>query len=127
MGSPGDPVRRRRNRAQPGRFRRPVGRFDVLNIKLDKCGGLTEGLAMAAEARRLGLKVMVGNMGGSSMAMAPAFILGQMCDIVDLDGPLFLKQDRRPAVVYADGSIDCPDALWGAPEVAPIDAGAAAG
>ncbi len=95
-----------------------VGRFDVLNIKLDKCGGLTEGLAMAAEARRLGLKVMVGNMGGSSLAMAPAFILGQLCDIIDLDGPLFLKSDRRPAVVYADGLVDCPDALWGAPEVA---------
>lgn len=100
-----------------------VGRFDVLNIKLDKCGGLTEGLAMAAEARRLGLKVMVGNMGGSSLAMAPAFILGQYCDIVDLDGPLFLKSDRRPAVIYSDGLIDCPDALWGSPEVADAAAG----
>ena len=95
-----------------------IGRFDVLNIKLDKCGGLTEGLAMAAEARRLGLKVMVGNMGGSSLAMAPAFILGQSCDIVDLDGPLFLQTDRHPAVVYADGLVDCPDTVWGSPETA---------
>src|SRR6185437_1357120 len=55
-----------------------VGRFDVVNIKLDKCGGLTEGLAMAAEARRHGLGVMVGNMVGTSLAMAPAFVLGQI-------------------------------------------------
>jgi L-alanine-DL-glutamate epimerase-like enolase superfamily enzyme len=92
-----------------------VGRFDVLNIKLDKCGGLTEGLAMATEARRLGLKVMVGNMGGTSLAMAPAFILGQSCDIVDLDGPLFLRSDRTPSVTYKNGLIECPDAIWGAP------------
>ena len=85
------PDRRGRKRAQ---FRRPsrtrTGRFDVVNIKLDKCGGLTEGLAMAREARRLGLKVMVGNMVGTSLAMAPAFVLGQLCDVVDLDGPIFL-------------------------------------
>ena len=100
-----------------------VGRFDVLNIKLDKCGGLTEGLAMAAEARRLGLQVMVGNMGGSSLAMAPAFILGQSCDIVDLDGPLFLKADHRPGAIYSDGLVDCPDMVWGAPAVAERTAG----
>ena len=75
-----------------------VGRFDVVNIKLDKCGGLTEGLLMAAEARRLGLGVMVGNMVGTSLAMAPAFVLGQLCDIVDLDGPTFLAEDRSPSV-----------------------------
>ena len=94
-----------------------IGRFDVLNIKLDKCGGLTEGLAMAADAQRLGLKVMVGNMGGSSLAMAPAFILGQSCHIVDLDGPLFLKSDRVPGATYEDGFVTCPDELWGAPAV----------
>ncbi len=64
-----------------------VGRFDVVNIKLDKCGGLTEGLMMAERARVLGLRVMVGNMVGTSLAMAPAYMLGQQCDIVDLDGP----------------------------------------
>jgi L-alanine-DL-glutamate epimerase-like enolase superfamily enzyme len=90
-----------------------VGRFDVVNIKLDKCGGLTEGLAMAAEARRLGLGVMVGNMVGTSLAMAPAFVLGQLCDIVDLDGPTFLAEDRTPAVVYRKGLIDCPQDVWG--------------
>ena len=90
-----------------------VGRFQVVNIKLDKCGGLTEALMMAAEARRLGLGVMVGNMVGTSLAMAPAFILGQLCDVVDLDGPTFLKEDRTPGVEYRDGQIWCPDEVWG--------------
>ncbi len=95
-----------------------VGRFDVVNIKLDKCGGLTEGLAMAHEARRLGLKLMVGNMMGTSLAMAPAFVLGQLCDVVDLDGPTFLKHDREPAVRYSDGRIWCDEAVWGGPRAA---------
>lgn len=90
-----------------------VGRFNGINIKLDKCGGLTEGLAMAREARRLGLDVMVGNMMGTSLAMAPAFLLGQLCDVVDLDGPIFLAHDREPGVIYADGMITCDEAVWG--------------
>jgi L-alanine-DL-glutamate epimerase-like enolase superfamily enzyme len=90
-----------------------VGRFQVLNIKLDKCGGLTEALLMAQEARRLGLGVMVGNMTGTSLAMAPAFIVGQQCDFVDLDGPVFLAEDRHPSVVYENGTIWCPDDVWG--------------
>ena len=88
-----------------------VGRFDVVNIKLDKCGGLTEGLLMAAEARRLGLGVMVGTMVGTSLATAPAFLLGQSCDLVDLDGPTFLAEDRQPSVQYEHGK------LWAGPEV----------
>jgi len=91
-----------------------VGRFDVVNIKLDKCGGLTEGLAMAYEARRLGLKVMVGNMVGTSLAMAPAFVVGQLCDVVDLDGPIFLAQDRIPGMTYTDGAAWSGDEVWGA-------------
>jgi L-alanine-DL-glutamate epimerase-like enolase superfamily enzyme len=91
-----------------------VGRFDMVNIKLDKCGGLTEGLAMAHEARRLGLQVMVGNMVGTSLAMAPAFVLGQLCDVVDLDGPIFLAQDRTPGMTYADGTAWSGDEVWGA-------------
>lgn len=91
-----------------------VGRFDVVNIKLDKCGGLTEGLAMAHAARGLGLGVMVGNMVGSSLAMAPAFVLGQLCEIVDLDGPIFLAEDREPGMLYADGTAWCADEVWGA-------------
>jgi L-Ala-D/L-Glu epimerase len=94
-----------------------VGRFDVVNIKLDKCGGLTEGLLMAAEARRLGLGVMIGNMVGSSLAMAPAFVLGQGCDIVDLDGPTFLAEDRTPSVVYKDGMITAGPEVWGSGRV----------
>ena len=90
-----------------------AGRFDMINIKLDKCGGLTEALAMVEEARRLGLGLMVGNMIGSSLAMAPAYILGQHCDIVDLDGPTFLARDRSPGVVYRDGHILCGDEVWG--------------
>ncbi|SEH19995.1 L-alanine-DL-glutamate epimerase [Sphingopyxis sp. YR583] len=90
-----------------------VGRFDVVNIKLDKCGGLTEGLAIAKRARELGLGVMVGNMVGSSLAMAPAFIVGQLCDIVDLDGPIFLADDRKPSIEYTDGDAWCGEAIWG--------------
>jgi L-alanine-DL-glutamate epimerase-like enolase superfamily enzyme len=90
-----------------------VGRYDVINIKLDKCGGLTEALALAHAARDLGLSVMVGNMCGTSLAMAPAFVVGQLCDIVDLDGPLLLARDRHVAVSYKDGQIDCPRGLWG--------------
>jgi L-alanine-DL-glutamate epimerase-like enolase superfamily enzyme len=90
-----------------------VGRFDVINIKLDKCGGLTEALLIAGEARRHGLGVMVGNMVGTSLAMAPAFIVGQQCDVVDLDGPTFLREDRSPSVEYCDGKIWCPDEVWG--------------
>jgi L-alanine-DL-glutamate epimerase-like enolase superfamily enzyme len=92
-----------------------VGRFNVVNIKLDKCGGLTEALAMAREARRLGLDVMVGNMLGTSLAMAPSFLVGQLCKVVDLDGPMFLSTDRSISVRYENGLISCPEALWGAP------------
>jgi L-Ala-D/L-Glu epimerase len=90
-----------------------VGRFDVVNIKLDKCGGLTEGLAIARQARALGLDVMVGNMTGTVLAMAPAFLVGQLCNIVDLDGPIFLRNDRSPGAVYEGGTIWCPPEVWG--------------
>ena len=90
-----------------------LGRFDVINIKLDKCGGLTEALLIADEARRQGLGVMVGNMVGTSLAMAPAFIVGQHCDVVDLDGPTFLKEDRKPSCEYRHGTIWCSPEVWG--------------
>ncbi len=92
-----------------------VGRVDIVNIKLDKCGGLTEALALAMEARRLGFDLMVGNMSGSSLAMAAAFVVGQQCDVVDLDGPTFLTRDVVPAATYEDGNIWCPETLWGSP------------
>jgi L-alanine-DL-glutamate epimerase-like enolase superfamily enzyme len=90
-----------------------VGGFDMVNIKLDKCGGLTEALLIAEEARRQGLGVMVGNMVGTSLAMAPAFVVGQHCDVVDLDGPTFLTEDRKPSCEYRDGAIWCSGEVWG--------------
>lgn len=92
------------------------GLFDVVNIKLDKCGGLSEGLAMARRARELGFEVMVGNMIGTSLSCAPAFLLGQLCRVVDLDGPWHLAGDIEPAVSYVDGLLDCPPGLWYAPD-----------
>jgi len=89
------------------------GRYQMINIKLDKCGGLTEGLMIAERARRLGMKVMVGNMAGSSLAAAPSFVLGQLCDVVDLDGPIFLVRDRIPGVRYEDGMVHCDENVWG--------------
>ncbi|MBL8265261.1 dipeptide epimerase [Steroidobacter sp.] len=91
-----------------------VGRFDVINIKLDKCGGLTEGLEMARRARTLGLETMVGNMIGTSLAMAPAFLVGQLCSVVDLDGVALLGTDRPNGVSYADGYVSCSATTWGA-------------
>ena len=93
-----------------------VGRFDVVNIKLDKCGGLTEGLMMAAEARRLGLGVMVGTMVGTSLSTATGFVLGQVADLVDLDGPTLLAADRTPSVTYVDGTLFAGPEVWGTRE-----------
>jgi L-alanine-DL-glutamate epimerase-like enolase superfamily enzyme len=91
------------------------GLFDVINIKLDKCGGLTEALAMIREVRRLGMKPMVGCMQSSSLGIAPAFLAGQFCDYVDLDAALFLTKDREPAFVYAEGVIQPQQSGWGNP------------
>ncbi|WP_235536453.1 MULTISPECIES: dipeptide epimerase [unclassified Sphingomonas] len=88
-------------------------RFDVVNIKLDKCGGLTEALRMIELARKLGIGLMVGNMAGSSLAMAPAFIVGQCCEIVDLDGAWFLSEDDIGSKMYSDGAFDVPSNFWG--------------
>ena len=87
--------------------------FDVINIKLDKCGGLTEALAMERAARAMGKQVMVGNMGGSTLAMAPAFVLAQLCEVVDLDGPYGLADDPLAKDIYSNGEIMIDDAIWG--------------
>ena len=89
-------------------------RYAFVNIKLDKTGGLTEALAMADEARRLGFGIMVGCMLGTSLAMAPAILVAQQAEFVDLDGPLLLATDREPGLTY-DGSLvhPAPAALWG--------------
>ena len=90
------------------------GRYDAVNIKLDKTGGLTEALAMAAAARASGFEIMAGCMVGTSLAMAPATLIGQMADYVDLDGPLLLARDREPGLVYEGSALlPPPPALWG--------------
>ncbi len=91
-----------------------VGRYDAVNIKLDKAGGLTEGLAAVAEAKRHGLKIMAGCMVGTSLAMAPAMLIAQSADFVDLDGPLLLARDREPGLRYEGSLVYPPEpALWG--------------
>ena len=93
---------------------RLVDRYDLVNIKLDKTGGLTEALRMRARARELGFGVMVGCMVGSSLAMAPAVLLAQEADYVDLDGPLLLASDREPSLHYSGSIVSPPErALWG--------------
>ena len=91
-----------------------AGAYDAINIKLDKAGGLTEALAMQQAARAKGFKIMVGCMVATSLAMAPAFLLGQDAEWVDLDGPLLLAKDREPGLLIRDGIIQPPErALWG--------------
>ena len=93
-----------------------IGLYDVVNIKLDKTGGLTEALQMKALARQRGFEVMVGCMVGTSLAMAPAFFLAQDVRYVDLDGPLLLAKDRQPGLHFAGSQVFPPDgALWGGP------------
>lgn len=89
-------------------------RYDAINIKLDKTGGLTEALALAEEGERLGFSLMVGCMLASSLAMAPALLVAQRAQVVDLDGPLLLARDRSPHLTY-DGAVVFPPApeLWG--------------
>ena len=89
-------------------------RYDAVNVKLDKTGGLTEALALCAEAERLGFALFVGCMVGTSLAMAPAMLLTPRARFVDLDGPLLLAQDRAEGLRY-DGSIIHPPQpeLWG--------------
>jgi len=90
------------------------GKYDMVNIKLDKAGGLTEALALRDAARAEGYRVMVGCMVGSSLAMAPAVLVAQGAEIVDLDGPLLLAEDRDPPLYYDDQGVHPPlPALWG--------------
>ena len=91
-----------------------VGRYDMINIKLDKTGGLTEALLLREAAHDAGLAVMVGCMLGTSLAMAPAQLCAQGLDVVDLDGPLLLAEDRESALAFDDARISPPPAaLWG--------------
>ena len=91
-----------------------AGRYDMVNIKLDKTGGLTEALALRAAAEAAGFGVMVGCMVGSSLAMAPAVLLAQGAAVVDLDGPLLLARDRPHGLTYDESGVhpSTPE-LWG--------------
>lgn len=90
------------------------GKYDIVNIKLDKTGGLTEALALHAAARAGGFGIMVGCMVGTSLAMAPAVLLAQDAEFVDLDGPLLLARDREPGLGYDDEGVHPPESgLWG--------------
>ena len=91
-----------------------IGKYDAINIKLDKTGGLTGALALAQVAREKHLKIMVGCMLATSLAMAPAMLVAQFADYVDLDGPLLLKEDRVPGISFAGSLMQPPPpALWG--------------
>jgi L-alanine-DL-glutamate epimerase-like enolase superfamily enzyme len=91
-----------------------TGKYDAVNIKLDKAGGLTEALALAAEAERRGFTIMVGCMVATSLAMAPAMLVAERARLVDLDGPLLLAKDRADGLRYEGSLIYPPEpALWG--------------
>jgi L-Ala-D/L-Glu epimerase len=93
---------------------RLAGRYQGINIKLDKTGGLTEALALAAAAKAQGMGLMVGCMAGTSLSMAPAYVIASLCNWADLDGPLLLAGDRVPAMAYRSGMLDhFSPALWG--------------
>lgn len=90
------------------------GKYRFINIKLDKTGGLTEALALARDAQAEGFELMVGCMAGSSLGMAPAFIVGQLCRVVDLDGPLLAAADVAHPIRYEGSRMFPPDlSLWG--------------
>jgi L-Ala-D/L-Glu epimerase len=91
-----------------------AGKYDMVNIKLDKTGGLTEALALREAARAAGFKVMVGCMVGTSLAMAPAVLVAQGAEIADLDGPLLLAEDRPSPLAYDEEGVHPPEReLWG--------------
>jgi L-alanine-DL-glutamate epimerase-like enolase superfamily enzyme len=93
-------------------------RYQVVNIKLDKTGGLTEALELLAEARRMGFGVMVGCMVSSSMSIAPAFHVARHADFVDLDGPTWIANDYAGGAVQRGAELLPPEALWGVPDSA---------
>jgi L-Ala-D/L-Glu epimerase len=96
-------------------YEEAASRYDVINIKLDKCGGLTEALAIAERARGEGKDLMVGNMTGTSLSMAPSHVIGQFCRFVDIDGPLLLASDIGEGLSYSEGGwVEPPSpSLWG--------------
>jgi len=97
-----------------GELETAAKRYSMINIKLDKTGGLTEALRLAKSARKKGCKLMVGNMVGTSLSMAPSFVVAQLCDFVDIDGPLLLDYDLPDGLVYKNGVVSgFKPELWG--------------
>jgi L-alanine-DL-glutamate epimerase-like enolase superfamily enzyme len=93
---------------------RLTNRYEMINVKLDKTGGLTEALHLCERARENGFKLLIGCMVGTSLSMAPARVLANAADYVDLDGPLLLARDREDGLSYSNGKIDIPSRqLWG--------------
>jgi len=91
-----------------------AGRYQMINIKLDKTGGLTHGLELAAAAREKNLGIMIGCMGGTSVSMAPMHVIAHLADFVDIDGPLLLKNDRLGGFIYDKGIVSLPNRrFWG--------------
>ena len=100
-----------------GELEAAASRYQMINIKLDKCGGLTHGLELAKAAREKQLGLMVGCMGGTSLSMAPSHVLAQLCDFVDIDGPLLIKKDRDGGLIYDRGVVTLPlEPFWGVPK-----------
>jgi L-Ala-D/L-Glu epimerase len=90
--------------------------YDGIVIKLDKTGGLTEALLLAQAAKKAGLRLMVGCMVATSLSMAPAHVLAQQCEFVDIDGPLLLAEDRANGLRYEGAAVTAPkELLWGMP------------
>jgi L-alanine-DL-glutamate epimerase-like enolase superfamily enzyme len=99
-----------------GELERAEGRYQMINIKLDKTGGLTHALELARTAESRGVGLMVGCMGGTSLSMAPSHVIAQLCDFVDIDGPLLIGDDRPGGLHYENGIVSLPkQRFWGKP------------
>ena len=99
-----------------GEFEAAARRYDIINIKLDKTGGLTHALELASAARAAGKGLMTGCMGGTSLSMAPSHVVAQLSDFVDIDGPLLIGDDRPGGLVYTGGTVALPTGrFWGVP------------
>lgn len=97
-----------------GELEEAANRYDMINIKLDKTGGLTHALELAQAARDIGMRLMAGSMGGTSLSMAPTHVVAQLCEFSDIDGPLLIGDDRPGGLCYDGGMVSLPErAFWG--------------
>jgi L-alanine-DL-glutamate epimerase-like enolase superfamily enzyme len=97
-----------------GELAEAAARYQIINVKLDKAGGLTEALLIAHTVKQMGRELLVSCMGGTSLAMAPNFVLAQICDYVELDGHALLKRGRLPSMGHDGGKLAVPNPrLWG--------------